>query len=266
MSADWIKFEVTTPDKPEVVRMASILNIDQDSVTGKLLRVWIWCNANSVTGSDVPVTSAFIDRLTACPGFAVAMREVGWLFGRDAALEFPHFSRHNGQSAKARAEVARRVSKHRQTVGCNANTVTNVTPKPLQKPLPEKRREEKNILPSEGSPIVPKGTGEVLALAVEVESSPKPNNWTPSPFQTAVGSWFNRRETTPWSPRELAAWKALGNIPADDVATLGGYYNAKIPKATDYRRRDLLTLLNNWTGELDRARKFNPKPTDDRAF
>ena len=34
------------------------------------------------------------------------------------------------------------------------------------------------------------------------------------------------------------------------------YYTARIPRTEDFRRRDLATLLNNWSGELDRARQF----------
>jgi hypothetical protein len=61
------------------------------------------------------------------------------------SFTIPRFDRHNGQTAKNRAATNRRVADHRK---CNDSTVTNVTPKPLQKPLPEKRREEKSILSS----------------------------------------------------------------------------------------------------------------------
>ncbi|MBK1835380.1 hypothetical protein [Roseibacillus ishigakijimensis] len=47
----------------------------------------------------------------------------------------------------------------------------------------------------------------------------------------------------------------------DDLATLEGYYLAKHESGRDYRRRDLQTLLNNWTGELDRARNWKPETT-----
>lgn len=81
MAGDWIKFDVTTPDKPEVVRMAAVLGIDQDAVVGKLLRVWVWADQNSIISNGgcnvVTVTAAFLDRLTFCPGFTNAMRQVG---------------------------------------------------------------------------------------------------------------------------------------------------------------------------------------------
>lgn len=135
MAGDWLKIEHTTPDKPEVIMMAARLKTDSDSIVGKLLRIWIWADQNTIDGNAVAVTSAFLDRLTGRKGFASAMRACGWLTGEDGALSFPGFSKHNGRSAKARAETNRRVSKHRRG---NAN----VTDETLQKPLPEKRREE----------------------------------------------------------------------------------------------------------------------------
>lgn len=139
MAGDWIKLECTTPDKPEIVQMATTLRIDQDAVVGKLLRVWVWADQNSVPGEKVKITAAFIDRLTARRGFAAAMRAAGWLTGDDGGMTFPNFDRHNGATAKARAESNRRMKKSRETkpFGC-----ANVAENPQQKPQPEKRREE----------------------------------------------------------------------------------------------------------------------------
>jgi hypothetical protein len=133
MAGDWIKIETTLPDKPEVVKMTTILAIDQDAVVGKLIRFWIWADANTADGHALSVTSAFIDRLTYCPGFADALSKVGWLEGRDAALSVPNFVRHNGQTAKSRAQSNDRQKKRRSDPtptpeACNDNSVTSVTP------------------------------------------------------------------------------------------------------------------------------------------
>jgi hypothetical protein len=136
MAGDWIKLDCTTPDKPEIVAMAAHLKIDQDAVVGKCVRLWIWANQQSVDGNALNVTDSFIDRLSYCPGFADALRAVGWLIGRDSRLSIPHFDRHNGQPAKTRALTKDRVGKTRNGSECNAASVT--------KPLPEKRREEKS--------------------------------------------------------------------------------------------------------------------------
>jgi hypothetical protein len=135
MAGDWIKMEVTTADKPEVAMMAHKLKCEPDLIVGKLFRIWVWANQNSVDGNAVTVTESFLDRIAHRKGFASAMRTAGWLSGANGALCFPGFERHNGKTAKARAMGNRRVAKHR---GGNEN----VTPAPLQKALPEKRREE----------------------------------------------------------------------------------------------------------------------------
>jgi hypothetical protein len=77
-----------------------------------------------------------------------------------------------------------------------------------------------------------------------------------------VGALMRRQEGTPWDARELAAFRAarLDDCTEADfdsqLWTMRPYYHAKIAGEKDYRRRDLLTLLNNWTGELDRARAW----------
>lgn len=148
--------------------MAERLKIDPDSVVGKLIRVWVWADQNSVDGNEISVTDSFLDRLAHRKGFAKAMRSAGWLTGKDGGLIFPAFERHNGTTAKARAETNRRVANHRKRNG-------NVTEKALQKPLPEKRREEKNT-PTECNPLPPKGelviSGKVDLVAI-VDAYPR---------------------------------------------------------------------------------------------
>ena len=75
------------------------------------------------------------------------------------------------------------------------------------------------------------------------------------PQKLEVASWFGRRTTTPWSDRELKAWKALHpETITEGIEILAGPYSAK----EKFCRRDLLTLLNNWQGEIDRWRSYAP--------
>ena len=77
-----------------------------------------------------------------------------------------------------------------------------------------------------------------------------------------AGQLKRRGEDTAWAPEEFAAFQAarLDVLTSEDfdaqVETLRGYYHAVIPREKDYRRRDLKTLLNNWPGEIDRARQW----------
>jgi hypothetical protein len=90
----------------------------------------------------------------------------------------------------------------------------------------------------------------------ETRAHAKPTE--PTAEQLRLGALFSRRPGTQWMPKEIKAWKAITPIPEEDFALIERYYLAEIPKDRNYRRRELQTLLNNWNGELDRARKFDP--------
>lgn len=66
-----------------------------------------------------------------------------------------------------------------------------------------------------------------------------------------VSSLFNRRPTTPWSEKETKQLREIAKRPEaiQELASIEALYNS----GYIYRRRDILTLLNNWTVELDRA-------------
>jgi len=188
MAGDWIKIEITTPDKPEVIAIAARLRMDQDTVVGKLVRLWGWADLNSIDGNFLSISEQFIDRISQKKGFAAALRSVGWLHGKDGEISFPDFSRHNGKSAKLRAETARRVTNHRGK--CNAKSVTNETAgmvvDALQKPLPEKEKEylerereepaadfSKNVTPFPSAPDADQPLRELTnALRVGWQASP----------------------------------------------------------------------------------------------
>jgi hypothetical protein len=70
-----------------------------------------------------------------------------------------------------------------------------------------------------------------------------------------IATIFKRRHTTAWSEKEIAAFKALGEIDLDDLTLLERYYASPAP----YLRHDLGTFLNNFAGEIDRAKKLPPE-------
>jgi hypothetical protein len=131
MAGDWMKIELELPDKPKVHAIAGTLNLDPDSVVGKLIRVWQWFDKHTVDGNAFGVTFSIVDRITGVTGFGEAMMFVGWLEQNDKNLTMPKFDKHTSQSAKQRALTAKRVEKLRNE---------NVTVAAL--PREEKRRED----------------------------------------------------------------------------------------------------------------------------
>jgi uncharacterized small protein (DUF1192 family) len=113
--------------------------LDEFAVVGRLHKLWSWADKHSANGL-LRVSSDYIDRLVACPGFADALVEVGWLRVRRDHLELPEWSRHNGASAKARAGEAAR--KRSQRNG-NPSEKTDKMSGQMSGKCPDQRREEK---------------------------------------------------------------------------------------------------------------------------
>lgn len=144
MAGDWIKFETCTSDKHEVCAMACELDIDPDAVVGKLLRIWTWFDAHSTDGNAPSVTKVLLDRRVGVTGFCDSMISCGWMVEVGGSISIPNFDRHNGETAKKRAQTAKRVAASRK---CNAPVTHAALQKSNKSATPalakeEKRREE----------------------------------------------------------------------------------------------------------------------------
>lgn len=111
-----------------------------------------------------------------------------------------------------------------------------------------------NIQSQSQSHIPPKPPEPPAPPSLELigESAPRP---VLTPEQLEVGSWFGRKPTTAWSEKELKAWAKITAIDPEDWRALRWYYSQS---GCQRLRRDLVTLLNNWQGEIDRAKNFDP--------
>jgi hypothetical protein len=111
-------------------------------------------------------------------------------------------------------------------------------------------------------PPTPKGElfpVEELPDEPKLPKAEKP--WEPNLTMLEIGSWFGRKPTTRWTKKELKALKEIstdiGNPPEYHVVE--AFYTATITPdrvTIDNRRHDVAALLNNWNGEIDKARKF----------
>lgn len=107
------------------------------------------------------------------------------------------------------------------------------------------------------------------ASAVRIEevqqapSAPKlvKDNLPTSPEAKAMADLFGRKHTTQWADREITAFRKLrtqGVMTMDNLAIITSYYTKERKKEQHYCRRDLMTLLNNFQSELDRAMERKP--------
>lgn len=84
-----------------------------------------------------------------------------------------------------------------------------------------------------------------------------------NPEITRLKAIFRKRPTTPLDPSETRAWRKVAHVieatTEPEWQTLEAYYAADIAPRDDIRRRDLATLLNNWSGELTRAAAWSER-------
>lgn len=168
----WLKIETETPDKPEMWAIAEMLSIDVDAVFGKVFRVWRWFDQHTEDGNAHGVSFSLFDRLVGLTGFASGMEKVGWLIKTEEGISLPNFDRHNGQTAKNRANTAVRVAKHKSGNGKGNGEVT-------QGSLPTALPREDKSKSKEKPPIPPKG-GD----GPEETGAGKPKRKTTVAFQT----------------------------------------------------------------------------------
>ena len=76
--------------------------------------------------------------------------------------------------------------------------------------------------------------------------------------QYFLGKIFHRRKSTAWSDKELRELRKVCDRPGfvRELWEIRRYYSS----GSDYLRRDIITLLRNWTGELDRAADAATRP------
>jgi hypothetical protein len=177
MAGEWIKVQCSTPDKPEVLRIARELCIDRDAVFGKLMLLWMWFDRNSVDGVVDGAVDGDVDALVRYAGFADVMRKVGWL--KDTAdgpgLYLPNFDRHNGETAKRRALSNRRQAKWRNApvdARVDGPRVTNASTR-------EEKRRSKTPLPPFGGFAVPVWIPNETWKAFEEHRNKKRSPMTP---------------------------------------------------------------------------------------
>lgn len=272
---NWIKVRNDLPDVSEVEDLSDILDLEVVEVIGALVLFWSYADKNSADGT-LPVKASRIDRKTV-PNFTKALLTVGWLEGRDGSYTIPNFDRHNSASAKARAleseakRLRRVVAAEVDAAGCAEKSAistdelsdnmsdTRPTICPTRKRREEKKEREQSKQPP--NPLAGEWEEEIDSLSQllpsncskwSVSKQKKERIISSAPIINRLGALFGRGEGSRWTVYEVLALYRLKPTPKE-VELIEFFYLGATED--DYPRRDLATLLNNWSGELDKARR-----------
>lgn len=149
MAGDWIKMRTDLADDPAVVGMAAMLKTTEFDIVGRLHCLWSWADKHTTTGAISHINQKWIDKHVSKPGFAKSMCAVGWLICHENSVTFPRFERHNGASAKSRAETTerKRLSRLLRDKSETENGQVSQEKQVKNVTREEKRREEKSKPP-----------------------------------------------------------------------------------------------------------------------
>jgi hypothetical protein len=130
----WIKMRTNLLTDPKIVFISARLQQPRIAVIGACYVLWSLADSYTTDGKIKGYAPSIVDEMVGIVGFCDALFCAGWLNYNEAEcwVEIPRFDEHNSQSAKARAQTALRVAKHR-----NARSVTQSVTRE------EKKREEK---------------------------------------------------------------------------------------------------------------------------
>lgn len=246
MAGDWIKLRTNLAGDPAVKLMARELRETVYSVVGRLHALWSWADQHTDDGNLPFTVLSDIDDVVDRRGFSEKLVSVGWMEVSESGtgVLIPNWERHNGKSAKKRcldSEAQRR--KREKGSDSDRKMSENVSDKLRQEP--DQRREEKS-----NTPIVPaSGDGEERKSAVAESGI--------DPLLLRAKALFRMRPATALDRSQQRAWNVaapvVASTPEEEWRVLEAYYGAEIAVRDDIRRRDLATLLNNWSGEVTRA-------------
>jgi len=115
VAGDWIKMRVALRDDPSVIGVAEATSLDEDTVVGKLHRLWSWADQHTTDGRAAGITPRWVDKYLGFTGISDALVSAGWLVFEPGYMILPAFDKHNGSSAKSRAEntIRQRASRGR---------------------------------------------------------------------------------------------------------------------------------------------------------
>ncbi|MCB1745513.1 MAG: hypothetical protein KDK91_34425, partial [Gammaproteobacteria bacterium] len=238
-----------------------------------------WSYADRYAVDDmIPMGPELVDAIVGLDGFCEAMTSVGWAEVVDGGVRVPDYQVHNGDTAKRRADGARRVQKHRSNKpdepgdsdGGNAAVTQSRYKRVNQKEKEKEKEKRKGAAPqqvtttpapdtpqqgrgaapgsldspggdSPGADAVPRHPDALPASDVTARAAQIVALWPPSK-RTRVKSCQHAVENVAYTDRARPWQEALDHVESQVRAFL----------ATPYAQRDggrFVPALDTWIGE-----------------
>lgn len=210
MAGDWIKVRTSLVNDGRVKVSAKKMNLKGNagsvSVLGGLVTLWSLADEHA---DDEGVLYGYdetdINELVGIEGFAENLHR-DWIDTSGEWVKLPEYHEHNGQTAKKRAQTAKRVANHK----ANATTNAEVTQAPLPDALPREEKRREDIKESKKKKFIPPSVDQVINFFDD-------NGYTKE-HATKVFNYYQDGDWKDASGKPVKAWKQKmrGNWFKDD--------------------------------------------------
>lgn len=160
MAGDWIKMRSNLWDDPRVGSLVDATESSEAAVVGALYWLWATADQHSSDGVLQGMTLRTIDRKTGVAGIGAALVAIDWIEDNAGSVTVKRFDEHNGASAKARAQTAKRVSNHKGNAKVThtalpeqQETVSGALPREREEKEKEKKEPEATAHAIDGSTV-----------------------------------------------------------------------------------------------------------------
>ncbi len=103
----WIKMRKALIHDTRLSGMAEQLNVSPATVLGCLVILWSIADTQTADGKLPRYTKNALDNDVRLPGFADKLEQIGWIRFDDNGAHISEFAKHNGNTAKRRADNSR---------------------------------------------------------------------------------------------------------------------------------------------------------------
>ena len=123
MADFWLKVCKDTPNKSELVILSDRLNVSRGDVFLWWFLLYSWADGQTANGFLPHMNAKLVADAAGVPenfSAALSSEDIGWLYHveatatRPAGMLFHNWERHNGRSAKKRAQDCQRQRRHRK--------------------------------------------------------------------------------------------------------------------------------------------------------
>jgi hypothetical protein len=146
----WIKMRKDLDSDPDVLLLARKLDLDVDTVIGKLQRFWSWCDTHVTHGCAFGVTREWLCVRFGAPRWAKSLEEIEWLVVSEDGITIPNFEVHMGATGRKRALARDRAAKYRdakRTLASRSKRTTASRSRHAQSALDKTRLEVPPLTP-----------------------------------------------------------------------------------------------------------------------